>query len=649
MASALLFGFLTPDFLLPVERPMTTLIVASLLLSLACSTVGALIASRRPRNPVGWIFLSMGVLYGVRRLAEAYADYTLLARPGLPLGEMAAWASTWLRLSPLIALGTILVLLFPDGRLPSARWRTVAFATGGGAILVALGDAFRLGPLPTYYYVNNPFGIGGVFPANSFAEASTIVGGVLLSASCFASILALALHLRHAHGRERRRLAWFAYAAFPALLVSATVLLNWSIERFALLVLGKTFSPLLRVAEVSVLFVRADQTAGTVIALRLAANLELLSACAILTMPICAFVAMRGHGLYGMGGATPLAASRWLRAFVGGTFAGALPFAFVYLAVFLYVIFYPLAGRGQLDQEHLGRVVDFVSGWGALAFFFAVTFLVAFLIARKAEQRSVLLGTFVGLVAAAVQVISSLVDPPIIPRDVFSYLCLGLAGGYFGGLAGRSTLSGGLYRVSRRIGRAKDASTVAAAIGENLGGTGVEGVALWRRDDLENDSVDAYGVRPRREDGARAELWGSWRADGREDWPPGLGPAEAGAAMLVTPGERSWATVQRPQLAPDEKRAWEYSGIRSALLVPLVVPGEAWRGLLMVTFRRRLRFSGRVARAYLTVASQAALVLENLRLIEEARRAGRRGEFSSNARGWRGRYTTPWHRDSPAS
>src|SRR5215212_11149651 len=65
VASALLFGFLTPDFLLPVERPMTTLIVASCLLSLAGSTVGALVASRRPRNPVGWIFLSMGVLYGV--------------------------------------------------------------------------------------------------------------------------------------------------------------------------------------------------------------------------------------------------------------------------------------------------------------------------------------------------------------------------------------------------------------------------------------------------------------------------------------------------------------------------------------------------------------------------------------------------------
>jgi signal transduction histidine kinase len=623
IASALLFIFLTPTFLLPVERPAAVLVVASCLLSLACSSVGALVASRSPRNPVGWVFCVMGLLYSTWRLAIAYADYALLVRSGSPLGELAAWISTWTWFS-IIASGVLLVLLYPDGRLPSPHWRLAVWAAGGGAVLITLGTAFRSGPLLTYYYVSNPYGVGGVFggtsPTGSLLEASTIIGGALLCTSCLAAIAALALRLA-----DRRHFGWFVCAALPALLVSAAVLLNWSIERFGLLVLGKTFSPLLRVADVSLPFIGVDETAGTVIVLRLAADFAFLNACTLLMMPICAFVDMRRHGLYGMGGAAPLAAPRWLRAFVGGTFAGAIPLAFVYLAVFLYVIIYPLAGQGQLEQDHLGRVVAFVSGWGALTFFFAVTFLVAFLIARKAEQRSVLLGTFVGLVAAAVQVISSLVDPPIIPMGVFSYLCLGLAGGYFGGLAGRSTLSGGLYRVSRRIGRAKDASAVAAVIGENLGGAEAEGVALWRRDDRGNDSVDAYGVRPRREDGVRAELWGSWTADGREGWPPGLGPAEAGAAMLVTPGERSWSTVQRSQLAPDKKKAWEYSGIRSALLVPLVVPGEAWRGLLMVTFRKRLRFSGRVARAYLTVASQAALVLENLRLIEEARRTGRRG------------------------
>src|SRR5215210_71876 len=180
IASSLLFDFLTPDFLLPVERPWVVFIVASCLLALASTSVGTLVASRLPGNPVGWILLCMGLFYGFRHLAEAYADYALLARPGLPLGEVAAWASTWLRLSVLIALGALLGLLFPDGRLLSARWRTVVLAAGGGAILVALGDALRFGPLPTYYYINNPFGIGWDvgerLPPTSFAEASTIVG-----------------------------------------------------------------------------------------------------------------------------------------------------------------------------------------------------------------------------------------------------------------------------------------------------------------------------------------------------------------------------------------------------------------------------------------------------------------------------------------
>lgn len=505
VASVLLFELLTPGFLLPVERPMTILVVASCLLALAGSTVGTLVASRLPRNPVGWIFLGLGLLYGVRRLAEAYADYALLARPGLPLGEAAAWASTWLGLSPLIALGTLLVLLFPDGRWSSARWRAVAYATGGGAVLVALGDAFRFGPLPAYYYVNNPFGIGGVYSADSFAEASTIVGGALLAAGCLASISALALRLRCAQGPGRRRLGWFAYAAVPALLVSVTVLLNGSIERFGAFVLGRTLSPVLGVAETSVLSARAGQTAGMLTELHLDANLELLSACALLTMPICAFVAMRKHGLYGMGGAAPLKASRLLRAFIGGTVAGAMPLAFVYLAVFLYVVFYPLAGRGELGQEQLGRVVALVSGWGAQAFFLAVTFLVAFRVARRAEERAVVLGTLVGLVAAFVdRTTASVIGSPLTLGDAASYLCLGLAGGYFGGLAGRSTLSGGVYRVSRRIGTARDAAAVAAAIGENLGDAREEGVALWRRDSAGDQAPFTNGC-----PGPQTLLWGS--------------------------------------------------------------------------------------------------------------------------------------------
>ncbi len=625
VASALLLDFLTPDFLLPVERPAAFLVVATCLLALASSAVGALIASRFPRNPVGWILCGIGLVYGARRLAEAYADYALLAHPRLPLGELAAWASTWTRFSMLIALGTLLALIFPDGRLPSPRWRPVVLATGCGALLIAMGDAIRVGPLPTYYYVVNPFGIGGpadgIFPAASFAEVSTIAGGALLSASCFASIAALTLRLRLAYGPERRHLEWFAYAAVPAQLLSVVILLNWSIERYALHFFGTTLSPVLWIAESTGWFIEADQTAGTIIALGLDANLEFLGVCALLMVPVCVYVAIHNHGLYGITGAAPLAAPRWLRALLGGTIVGALPFAFVYLAVYLYVIFSSLGGRGQQGEE-LGRVVGFVGGWGAHAFFFAATILMAFQIARKADDNVVLLGLFTGLIAAfANQAITSLINPPVTPVGFTGYTLLGLAGGYFGSLAGRSTLSGGVYRVSRQVGKAKDASAVAGAIGENLGGPGVYGVALWRIAGHEDEAtpVDAGS------DSLQYTLWGSWRTNGQEDWPSGLDPGEEGAAMVVAPGEQSWAAILRLHLAAAKKKSWERLGIRSAILVPLGVTGERWKGLMMVTFRKRLRFSRRTVRAYLTVASQASLVLENLRLVEEALRAGRQG------------------------
>jgi hypothetical protein len=142
---------------------------------------------------------------------------------------------------------------------------------------------------------------------------------------------------------------------------------------------------------------------------------------------------------------------------------------------------------------------------GAQAFFIAVTFLVAFRVARRAEERAVVLGTLVGLVAAFVdRTTASVIGSPLTLGDAASYLCLGLAGGYFGGLAGRSTLSGGVYRVSRRIGTARDAAAVAAAIGENLGDARVEGVALWRRDSAGDQAPSTNGC-----PGPQTLLWGS--------------------------------------------------------------------------------------------------------------------------------------------
>ena len=143
---ALALGAITYGFLIPPERPGPILATSTALLSLACPTVGALIASRLPANPIGWLFCGIGLLHGARRLATAYADHALLVRPYLPGGEYAAWVSTWLGFPALMAAGVFLALLFPGGRLVTLPRRIVTYSAAGGAA-VCLADAIRPGPL----------------------------------------------------------------------------------------------------------------------------------------------------------------------------------------------------------------------------------------------------------------------------------------------------------------------------------------------------------------------------------------------------------------------------------------------------------------------------------------------------------------------
>jgi signal transduction histidine kinase len=187
-------------------------------LSLAYPTVGALIVSRLPSNPIGWIFCGLGLVYDAEHFATAYADYALLQNVALPWGEYAAWFSTWIGFA-YPTLGVFLLLLFPSGRLPSRRWRIVAWAALLGAALTALGDAFMPGGLFTHYYVENPFGIvgviGGKVTTYAFFGVSRDLGHALLLTSNFVALLSLILRLRHARGNERQQLRWFLFAAVP--------------------------------------------------------------------------------------------------------------------------------------------------------------------------------------------------------------------------------------------------------------------------------------------------------------------------------------------------------------------------------------------------------------------------------------------------
>src|SRR5215216_6886507 len=124
--------------------------------------VGALIASRLPNNPIGWLFCGMGLLYTAGRFTSAYADYALNENFAFPGGEYVAWFSSCLWFTSL-TLGVFLVLLFPDGQLPSRWWRLVAWAAILGVALAIIGFGFMPDYLiVTHPYVENPFGIIGV-------------------------------------------------------------------------------------------------------------------------------------------------------------------------------------------------------------------------------------------------------------------------------------------------------------------------------------------------------------------------------------------------------------------------------------------------------------------------------------------------------
>jgi hypothetical protein len=172
------------------------------------ATVGAIVASRRPENPVGWLLCLSGVAVGTSSFASQYAIHALLARPGsLPAGEALAWIAAW-QLPVMIGLQVSYLLLFPTGRLPSRRWRwtawlVVAFVLAG-VVLSAFSPGAYLGSLGP---IRNPLGIEGLtgaYKALLYAGAPLLFG---------AAVLSLFVRLRRAEGLERQQLKWFAYAA----------------------------------------------------------------------------------------------------------------------------------------------------------------------------------------------------------------------------------------------------------------------------------------------------------------------------------------------------------------------------------------------------------------------------------------------------
>ena len=187
-----------------------SIVLIFLLPFLAFPLVGALIASRRPRNPVGWICLAVGNFWMLANLTSGYGTYGLLARPGsVPFPAAIGSVGEWMWAPALGLLGTYLLLLFPEGRLPSRRWLPVAWLSGAVIVSVSLGTALRPGRLTDLGSVRNPFGLEEFPWIASAAQIATL----LLPVCMLAAATSLALRYRRSGGQEREQIKWLAFAA----------------------------------------------------------------------------------------------------------------------------------------------------------------------------------------------------------------------------------------------------------------------------------------------------------------------------------------------------------------------------------------------------------------------------------------------------
>ena len=178
--------------------------------TLTSSTVGAIIVSRRPENPIGWILCAIGFLWACNIFSGLYAIQALVTDPGsLPAGEVAAWVGTWV-VYPAFGLLAYLFLLFPDGRPLSPRWQPLLWIN---SVLIVAGSAvwaLTPGPIAGLEGIRNPLGIEGYGVTLKFAGQLFFYAVDVL---VLVSVVSIYLRLRRASGEERQQIEWLVYAA----------------------------------------------------------------------------------------------------------------------------------------------------------------------------------------------------------------------------------------------------------------------------------------------------------------------------------------------------------------------------------------------------------------------------------------------------
>ncbi len=207
---ALTFLFFTLNLLHPGVE-VDPIWINATVIAVSFPALGLLLASRRPDHPIGWLACAAGLLKGLDHFCGEYSIYALLAQPGsLPAGQAAAWVTSWV-FAPFTVLLFFLAVLFPDGRLPSRRWRPLAWLVGIVAVALTTVAAVLPGPVCEVCPIDNPLGIEYLESVSDLLN--TLMDVYLHGVLGPVAVASLFLRFHHASGVERQQIKWVAYAA----------------------------------------------------------------------------------------------------------------------------------------------------------------------------------------------------------------------------------------------------------------------------------------------------------------------------------------------------------------------------------------------------------------------------------------------------
>jgi hypothetical protein len=220
---ALVYGALNYESL----NAVLTRVALQALWAMSFPLVGAVIATHRPGNPLGWIFLVIGISTGLVVFGYQYASYVFRTAPGTgPGGELAVWVGEWAWAPALVLLLCFVPLLFPDGRLPSPRWRPVAWLSAVLIVVITVPRAVALWPWrgPVLLDPN------GVEQAMGDSGILGFVLYLLLVGCGLACLTALLVRFRRSRAIERQQLKWLLSACAVTIAIFLIVQPNTSNE-----------------------------------------------------------------------------------------------------------------------------------------------------------------------------------------------------------------------------------------------------------------------------------------------------------------------------------------------------------------------------------------------------------------------------------